>query len=77
MRRIMLVLAVSGAALIVGTRADALPASEISTSPAVSALSVQPVQYYRDYRRDYRHGYRDRYFRHRRRWHHRRHFRRD
>lgn len=74
MRKVFLMLAVSGTALAVSAGAWAMPAS-VSTAavnpvPSVSAASVQQVQYYR--REDRRHWRRE----HRRdeRWR-RRHYR--
>lgn len=74
MRKLLLVLAVSSAALAVGpgmSTADAMPAAGISPIPAVEASQplVQPAQYYRDraYRRHQRRYYRRHYRRYYRR----------
>jgi len=59
MRKVLFMLAVSGAALAAGSRmsgAEAMPATAISAAPVVAAAqpTVQPVQYWRrHYRRCY------------------------
>ncbi len=69
MRRVLLMLAVGGAALAMGSgmpAAEAMPAAAISAIPVVTASEpvVQPVQYYRrHYRRHYRRYYRHHYYR--------------
>ncbi len=68
MRKVLFMLAVSGAALAAGSRmsgAEAMPATEIGAAPVVTVgqPTVQPVQYYRrHYRRHYRRYYRRHYY---------------